>query len=206
MQPAEAAGPDRRPRARRHVVRPRAAQLPHAGAGPRLRADEDPRLSHHRRQPAHRRAARRGLPQDLQRRRARGRRGPRDARDRRAVGRLHLPVRGRVRGQVHEPQPDRRRRDHHPGAGVPDRRQLCFVATAAWGAPWAAQVAALRSFRDAYLKTTATGVDLVRFYYAYSPPLARVIQHEPLLRGLARVVLQPVADAASLATRASHGG
>ncbi|WAS96965.1 CFI-box-CTERM domain-containing protein [Nannocystis punicea] len=85
---------------------------------------------------------------------------------------------------------------------------FCFVATAAWGAPWAAQVAALRSFRDLYLKTTATGVDLVRFYYAYSPPLARVIQHEPLLRGLARVVLQPVADAANLATRAQpgHGG
>ncbi|MBZ5715179.1 CFI-box-CTERM domain-containing protein [Nannocystis pusilla] len=88
---------------------------------------------------------------------------------------------------------------------------FCFVATAAYGAPWAAQVAALRTFRDAYLKTTPTGVDLVRFYYAYSPPLARVIHREPLLRGLARVVLQPVADAAQLANRASappqhHGG
>src|SRR5690606_2762917 len=76
---------------------------------------------------------------------------------------------------------------------------FCFVATAAYGAPWAPQVAALRSFRDAYLKTSATGIDLVRFYYAHSPPLARVIQREPLLRGLARVVLAPVADAAALA-------
>ena len=77
---------------------------------------------------------------------------------------------------------------------------FCFLATAAWGAPWAAQVAALRAFRDDYLKTTPTGVDLIRFYYAHSPPLARVIAREPLLRGLARVVLQPVADAALLAT------
>ncbi|WP_434417033.1 CFI-box-CTERM domain-containing protein [Nannocystis pusilla] len=79
---------------------------------------------------------------------------------------------------------------------------FCFVATAAFGAPWAAQVAALRAFRDAWLKPSATGADLVRFYYAHSPPLARVIAGEPLLRGLARVVLQPVADAARLATTA----
>ncbi|WP_224193083.1 CFI-box-CTERM domain-containing protein [Nannocystis pusilla] len=77
---------------------------------------------------------------------------------------------------------------------------FCFVATAAFGAPWAAQVAALRAFRDAWLKPSATGADLVRFYYAHSPPLARVIAGEPLLRGLARVVLQPVADAARVAT------
>ncbi|HEY8378226.1 MAG TPA: CFI-box-CTERM domain-containing protein, partial [Nannocystis sp.] len=79
---------------------------------------------------------------------------------------------------------------------------FCFVATAAYGAPWAAQVAALRAFRDAYLKTSPTGLDLVRFYYAHSPPLARVIEREPLLRGLARVVLQPVADAAEVLQRA----
>ncbi|WAS97189.1 CFI-box-CTERM domain-containing protein [Nannocystis punicea] len=79
---------------------------------------------------------------------------------------------------------------------------FCFLATAAFGAPWAAQVAALRAFRDAWLKPSATGVDLVRFYYAYSPPLARVIAKEPLLRGLARVVLAPVADAAQVATAA----
>lgn len=76
----------------------------------------------------------------------------------------------------------------------------CFVATAAYGAPWAAQVQALRGFRDAHLKASPAGIDLVRFYYAYSPPLARVIQREPLLRGMARVVLQPVADAARLST------
>ena len=37
------------------------------------------------------------------------------------------------------------------------------------------------------------------FYYTYSPPLARVIHHQPLLRGMVRVVLQPVTDVARLA-------
>jgi hypothetical protein len=87
-----------------------------------------------------------------------------------------------------------------PGQQFQTVDTFCFVATAAFGAPWAAQVAALRAFRDGFLKPSATGTDLVRFYYAYSPPLARVIAGEPLLRGLARVVLQPVADAARLAT------
>ncbi|HEY8375627.1 MAG TPA: CFI-box-CTERM domain-containing protein, partial [Nannocystis sp.] len=84
---------------------------------------------------------------------------------------------------------------------------FCFLATAAYGAPWVAQVAALRAFRDSYLKASPTGLDLVRFYYAHSPPLAAAIANEPVLRGLARVVLQPVADAVALASwsRASGG-
>ncbi|WAS94747.1 CFI-box-CTERM domain-containing protein [Nannocystis punicea] len=77
---------------------------------------------------------------------------------------------------------------------------FCFLATAAYGAPWTAQVAALRAFRDAFLKGSATGVDLVRFYYAHSPPLAAAIAGEPVLRGLARAVLQPMADAVAVAT------
>ncbi|MBL9103284.1 MAG: hypothetical protein JNL82_20225 [Myxococcales bacterium] len=73
---------------------------------------------------------------------------------------------------------------------------FCFLATAAYGAAWAAPVQALRWFRDASLKVSPMGRDIVRFYYAYSPPLARVIQHQPILRGMVRVVVQPVADLA----------
>jgi len=77
---------------------------------------------------------------------------------------------------------------------------FCFLATAAYGAPWTAQVAALRAFRDTFLKESATGIDLVRFYYAHSPPLAAAIAGEPVLRGLARAVLQPFADAVAVAS------
>jgi hypothetical protein len=75
---------------------------------------------------------------------------------------------------------------------------FCFLATAAYGAPWTVQVQALRWFRDAYLKVSPLGRDLVRFYYTHSPPLAAVVRHQPLLRGMVRVVLQPVTDAIRL--------
>ncbi|MCB9703419.1 MAG: hypothetical protein H6711_16120 [Myxococcales bacterium] len=75
---------------------------------------------------------------------------------------------------------------------------FCFLATAAYGAPWIAEVGALRHFRDAFLKISPTGRDLVRFYYTYSPPLADVIQREPVMRGMVRAVVQPIADIASL--------
>ncbi len=78
---------------------------------------------------------------------------------------------------------------------------FCFLATAAFGASWVTQVQALRWFRDAYLKGSPIGRDLVRFYYSYSPPLARVVHHQPVLRGMVRVVVQPLADMARLSTR-----
>jgi len=77
---------------------------------------------------------------------------------------------------------------------------FCFLATAAYGAAWVGQVQALRWFRDAYLKTSPVGRDLVRFYYTYSPPIARVVHHQPVLRGMVRVVVQPLADMARLST------
>ncbi|MCY1072326.1 hypothetical protein OV090_46695 [Nannocystis sp. RBIL2] len=83
---------------------------------------------------------------------------------------------------------------------------FCFLATAAYGAPWTAQVAALRAFRDFFLKESATGVDLIRFYYAHSPPLAAAVASEPVLGGLARVVLQPFADAGAVVTWAKGRG
>lgn len=83
---------------------------------------------------------------------------------------------------------------------------FCFLATAAYGASWTAQVAALRAFRDFFLKESATGVDLIRFYYGHSPPLAAAVAREPLLGGLARVVLQPFADAGAVVTWAKTRG
>jgi len=73
---------------------------------------------------------------------------------------------------------------------------LCFVATAAYGAPWALRVQALRWFRDLYLKQNDVGSDLVRFYYAASPALARLIARSPLARSLTRAALTPLTDLA----------
>lgn len=80
---------------------------------------------------------------------------------------------------------------------------LCFVATAAWGAPWADRVAALRWFRDLYLKPQPMGRAFVAFYYSASPPLAAMIAKQPLARSAVRSLLRPVTDIARIATAGS---
>jgi hypothetical protein len=76
----------------------------------------------------------------------------------------------------------------------------CFIATAAWGATWTDRVAALRWFRDAYMKQTAVGYALVETYYANSPALARAIADRPWARALTRAFLAPLADLARATT------
>jgi hypothetical protein len=77
---------------------------------------------------------------------------------------------------------------------------VCFVATAAWGAAWTDRVAALRHFRDQYMRTNGVGAALVQFYYANSPMFARAIAQRPWAREVARSALAPIADFAVIAT------
>ena len=77
----------------------------------------------------------------------------------------------------------------------------CFVATAAWGAPWTERVAALRYFRDLWLRQTGVGSAIVAFYYANSPPLAKAIARRPWARAMSRQALAPFADLAVVTTR-----
>jgi hypothetical protein len=68
----------------------------------------------------------------------------------------------------------------------------CFVATAAYGSQMEPAVAALRQFRDGALLTSPLGRLFVAAYYAFSPPLARLIASDERLRAGARGVLSPV--------------
>jgi hypothetical protein len=70
---------------------------------------------------------------------------------------------------------------------------LCFVATAAWGAPWQENVTALRWFRDLVLKQSSLGWSAVAFYYTHGPVLAKLIHGSPLARAIARAHLEPFA-------------
>jgi len=69
----------------------------------------------------------------------------------------------------------------------------CFIATAAYGSPLAADLYLFRSFRDQYLMTNVVGEKLVAFYYATSPPLADTIAAHAVLRIPVRTGLSVVA-------------
>jgi hypothetical protein len=67
----------------------------------------------------------------------------------------------------------------------------CFIATAAYGADWAAEVQALRDFRDRYLLPYSVGRWLVARYYAFSPRAAQYIGEHPSTKPLVRSLLTP---------------
>jgi len=88
----------------------------------------------------------------------------------------------------------------------------CFIATAAFGTPMAAEVRYLRAFRDEYLQTNQAGRWFVSHYYKYSPPIADYLRQHDALRAWVRAGLRPliglskaaVSDDALAAETADH--
>ncbi len=65
----------------------------------------------------------------------------------------------------------------------------CFIATAAYGTPRAAQIEKLRRFRDTWLLGNAPGAAFVDIYYRTSPPIADAVARCPWLAALVRGLL-----------------
>ena len=76
--------------------------------------------------------------------------------------------------------------------GAEQKKDKCFIATAAFGSLMDPEVKWLRRFRDRYLLTNRTGQEFVRLYYRYSPPLADRLRQHDLLRALMRGSLGPL--------------
>ncbi len=68
----------------------------------------------------------------------------------------------------------------------------CFLATAAFGSPLAAEVGALRTLRDRVLLKSVPGRIAVAAYYQVSPPLARWLAGSDAARAVARAWLAPL--------------
>lgn len=82
---------------------------------------------------------------------------------------------------------------HHSGHGGP-----CFIATAAYGTPMAADIDTLRAFRDTYLLHSSAGTAFVDTYYRISPAIASIVAKSPVLAAGIRLILLPVIFAAKL--------
>ena len=72
------------------------------------------------------------------------------------------------------------------------RSSPCFIATAAFGTPMAAEVDVLRAWRDQFLARTFLGRAFITAYYNLSPPIASFIAPRPAIRRLFRALLRPL--------------
>lgn len=74
----------------------------------------------------------------------------------------------------------------------PDLADDCFVATAAYGAGWQAEVAALRDFRERFLLTNDAGRAFTAWYYRHGPRLAATLRRHEHWKPLVRAGLSPL--------------
>jgi hypothetical protein len=79
----------------------------------------------------------------------------------------------------------------------------CFIATAAYGTPLAAQLDTLRALRDRALLTNPPGAAFADLYYRLSPPAAQFIAERPALRAGVRAVITPLVSTSLLLVAAS---
>jgi tetratricopeptide (TPR) repeat protein len=71
-------------------------------------------------------------------------------------------------------------------------KRKCFIATAAYGTPFASELWYLRTWRDKQLLKTRPGTYFITIYYKLSPYLAEVISHSEILRSIVRKTLKPI--------------
>jgi hypothetical protein len=87
---------------------------------------------------------------------------------------------------------------------LPNTRQGCFIATAAYGYYSAPQVQALRNFRDRFLLTSGPGRAFVEWYYTHGPAAATWLNEHPQFKPLIRAALLPIIGMALFMTQTSQ--
>jgi hypothetical protein len=70
-----------------------------------------------------------------------------------------------------------------------EKKEGCFVATVCYGDYEHPKVIVLREFRDNVLKKNNLGRKFIKFYYNYSPELAKKIANKKLLKSTIRILI-----------------
>ncbi len=68
----------------------------------------------------------------------------------------------------------------------------CFIATAAYGSPFADNVVVLKSFRDQYLQKTRPGRLFIATYYMISPGISVYVARHPAFKSIVKSILKPL--------------
>tara|TARA_B110000263_G_C15198438_1_gene459500 strand:+ start:56 stop:955 length:900 start_codon:yes stop_codon:yes gene_type:complete len=68
----------------------------------------------------------------------------------------------------------------------------CFIATAAYGTPFAEDIDVLRNWRDDFLEASYPGRAFIKAYYSLSPPVADNISESEGKRKIVRTALGPI--------------
>jgi hypothetical protein len=68
----------------------------------------------------------------------------------------------------------------------------CFIATAAYGTPFAYDIDILRNWRDKFLEKNCIGKKFIHFYYKNSPPIACCIKNKKILKLMVKILLKPI--------------
>lgn len=73
-----------------------------------------------------------------------------------------------------------------PAKSAQSDESNCFIATECYNSPDCRQVRVLRKFRDEILLSTILGSMFIKYYYLYSPKIARYIRKKPKFKKLLR--------------------
>jgi hypothetical protein len=87
---------------------------------------------------------------------------------------------------------------------APPPSKLCIIATAAHDSELAPDVQFLREFRDSVVMSTRSGTDFMtafnRWYYSFSPGVAKAISENLIAKNAVRTTLQPLIGVLRVAT------
>ena len=79
-----------------------------------------------------------------------------------------------------------------PPSSSSDTSSGCFIATAAYGTPFAEEIDVLRNWRDDFLEASYPGRLFIKTYYSLSPPVADNISESEGKRKIVRTALGPI--------------